>query len=482
MRLLMTLILTGFWFLSTAQERRIALIIGNSDYHAKATLKNPVNDARSMDETLKSLGFVTLRYENLGLNELKKAIDEFGKRLSDYEIGLFYYAGHGIQYKGRNYLIPIDADLRIAQQVEFDCVPADRVLAYMENSNTQVNLLILDACRNNPFESSWNRSVSGDGLAFMNAPSGSLIAYATAPGSVASDGYAGNGLYTSSLLQHIVTPNVTVEQVFKRVRAEIEAKTNKQQTPWESTSLKGDFYFNHDSTLVTSASTEIAGDKAAMRDLGHKRRHAFRIQAEVPVQIGFGYEFQATRNISLALQGGWLGQPNSLMMLNMMGSMGNEKLEVMIKSAFQSGKVYEGGINYHVGNNYFGMFGQSIQLSGAVATALIETNFDIDVSALPVKPGRTVVEPESIGIASSLIQAGVLYGRILPLKNPDWQVRLEFAISKNFASSTQLSSADRDLSSFEAQADAQLDSWFSKYAYVPSLTIGITRTLGSIIK
>lgn len=469
--------------LAHAQEKRLALIIGNSQYQSNATLKNPVNDARAMDEVLRTLGFATLRYENLNLNELKKAIDDFGRRLPEYDIGLFYYAGHGIQYKGKNYLVPVDADLHVAQQVEFDCVPADRVLAFMEHSGTDVNLLILDACRNNPFETSWNRSVSGNGLAFMNAPSGSLIAYATAPGSVASDGVDGNGLYTRSLLNNITVPNLTVEQVFKRVRAEIETITNKRQTPWESTSLKGDFYFNRDSALLVAAPEFSSHDNStASRDMQARRRHAFRIQAEVPVQLGVGYELQILKNFSVAAEAGKLIRPNSLMMLNMMGSLGSQRLEVMIKEAYKSGMVFSAGANYHFGYNYVGAFAQNIRMSGATATATFESNFNTDLDLLPVKPGSIGTESKPIELSTALVQGGILYGRILPLKNPNWQVRLEFSLSKNFASASRISSSRYDLSSLEAEVDRQLDGWFNKYAYIPSLTLSLTRMIGSTVK
>jgi hypothetical protein len=481
MRPVLALILCFVAWVAVAQEKRIALIIGNNEYRSNAVLKNPVNDARAMDETLQRLGFHTLRYENLGLNELKKAIDAFGKQLFAYDVGLFYYAGHGIQYKGRNYLVPVDVDLSIPQQVEFDCVPAERVLVFMEHSGTLVNLLILDACRNNPFERGWNRSIMGNGLAFMNAPSGSLIAYATSPGSVASDGAFENGLYTGALLRHMATPNITVEQVFKRVRAEIETITNNQQTPWESTSLKGDFYFNRDSSVATTSAIQVS-NAGGSRDLALRRRHALRVQAEVPFLFGFGYEFFISEKVAISAQTGWMNHANSLMMVNMMGSMGSDKLELMVKRAYQSGTLHEGGINYHFGNNYVGIFGQSVTMNGAVATAIVESNFNTDIGLMPVKPGRTDTEPQVIDITSRLTQVGMLYGRILPLKNTNWQVRLEFAVSKNFGSSTRLYSPDRDLSSFAKDVDSQFDSWFSKYAYVPGLTVGLTRTLGKVVR
>lgn len=225
------------------QERRLALVVGNSSYTFGGSLRNPVNDAQAMQRRLESLGFTVLRYENCSQAALRRAIDEFGRQLTNYDMGLFFYAGHGLQVKGRNYLVPVDAQLEVENDVEYDCVLADRVLAKMEAAGTRTNLVILDACRDNPFERSWNRNATGEGLAFMNAPRGSLIAYATAPGSTASDGTGTNGLYTAALLEHISTPNLTVEQVFKRVRSSVVDRSGGKQTPWESTSLTGDFFF-----------------------------------------------------------------------------------------------------------------------------------------------------------------------------------------------------------------------------------------------
>jgi WD40 repeat protein len=223
-------------------KKRIALLIGNGAY-LNSILANPENDAREFKNELIRFGFDVFEYENLNQIQMKKAIDEFGVKLKNYDVGLFYYAGHGIQSKGINYLIPVDAILGSEQQIEYDCVQADRILGAMEASGAKVNIMILDACRNNPFERSWTRTISGKGLAYMNAPSGTLIAYATAPGSTASDGSGKNGLYTSAILESIKIPNLTILQMFQNVRSIVSQKSNKQQIPWESTSLTGDFYF-----------------------------------------------------------------------------------------------------------------------------------------------------------------------------------------------------------------------------------------------
>ncbi len=230
-----------------SKERRLALVIGNSNYLHGGSLANPANDARAMARLLRTLQFQVITREDVSLTEMKRAIDLFGKTLAAHDVSLFYYSGHGVQVNGSNYLIPIDADMDTANDVEYNCVHAGRILAKMEGAGCRTNIVILDACRDNPFERSWARGIRrnpGGGLAFMNAPSGSLIAYATSPGSTAADGIAGeNGVYTAALLRHMPTPGITIEEMFKQVRVVVERQSNGRQTPWESTSLKGRFYF-----------------------------------------------------------------------------------------------------------------------------------------------------------------------------------------------------------------------------------------------
>jgi len=237
------------------QEKRLALVIGNSDYQYGGELANPVNDARSMEQVLKAVGFDVIKYENLDQKMMRQAIDNFGNLLKNYDVGLFFYAGHGVQAKGFNYLIPVDAALASEEDVEYNCVRADRVLGKMEATANKTNIVIFDACRNNPFERSWTRSPTGKGLAFMNAPTGSLIAYSTSPGNTASDGSGTNGLYTSALITYMFEPNITAIQMFQQVRTLVREKSFGGQVPWESTSLEGDFYFN----MGNSVRIELAG-------------------------------------------------------------------------------------------------------------------------------------------------------------------------------------------------------------------------------
>jgi len=238
----------------------VALVIGNSNYENGAPLANPENDAKDIGEKLKAAGFDVSQYIDLSQSEMKKAIDEFGLKLSTAEIGLFFYAGHGIQSRGHNYLIPVDAMLRTENDVEYNCVDAGRILAKMEDANTRTNIVILDACRDNPFERSWSRNSKGNGLAYMDAPGGSLIAYSTGPGKTALDGYNRNSPFTSGLLEYINTPNLNIEALFKLVRIKVMNNTDGEQVPWESTSLTGDFYFNADQDKTQTRLADILPD------------------------------------------------------------------------------------------------------------------------------------------------------------------------------------------------------------------------------
>ena len=221
-------------------ERRVALVIGNSAYQ-DAPLKNPANDARVMAQTLRALGFTVHAHENLGQKAMRRAVIAFGRELREGGVGLFYFAGHGIQVRGRNYLIPVDAVIEGEADVEIEAVDTGAVLAKMANAQNRLNIVILDACRNNPFGRSWRSADKG--LAFTTAPNGTLIAYATAPGSVAADGAGRNGTYTEALVRHMRRPGMKVEEMFKRVRVDVKTATRDRQVPWEYSSLVGDFYF-----------------------------------------------------------------------------------------------------------------------------------------------------------------------------------------------------------------------------------------------
>lgn len=235
-----------------AAEKRVALVIGNGAY-SEAPLRNPVNDARSMGAKLAQLGFKVILRENLTKLEMERAAFEFGEQLNADSVGLVFYAGHGLQVGGNNYLVPVDARISAEHRVRWEAFDINRVLNEMEAAGSQVNIVILDACRNNPFERRF-RSVEG-GLAQISAPKGTLIAYATGPNRTAADGTGANGLYTAELVRAIDTPGIVVEEVFKRVRVEVGRVSNGSQTPWEVSSLTGAFYFRPPSVVQPNAVT-----------------------------------------------------------------------------------------------------------------------------------------------------------------------------------------------------------------------------------
>ena len=226
-----------------ASNRRVALVIGNAKYTHVSPLVNPVNDSTAMATALQDLRFDrVISVKDANLRQMEQAVDDFYEELLQGSIGVFYYAGHGVQSEGENYLIPVDANIVVEGDLKLDTLPLARILNRMYEAGNDVNIVILDACRDNPFATSW-RSTSR-GLAFVNAPSGVLIAYSTSPGNVAADGDRGNGTYTEALLNHIRTHGLKIEDLFKNVRIDVKIATSDRQIPWESTSLTGYLAFN----------------------------------------------------------------------------------------------------------------------------------------------------------------------------------------------------------------------------------------------
>lgn len=236
-----------------AGEKRTALVIGNGNYH-NGMLRNPVNDARAVAERLRKLGFSVLLRENATREAMHQAMGEFANSLHADGVGLFYYAGHGMQIKGKNFLIPVDANIQSEDDVEFLGIDANLVLSRMDAAHSRVNLLILDACRNNPFTRNYRSANLG--LAQMDAPKGTLIAFSTAPGALAKDSGGPNSVYTKHLVERLPTPAMPVEQLFKEVRVAVAKETQDSQIPWESSSLMGDFYFVPAGTGAKTGMTE----------------------------------------------------------------------------------------------------------------------------------------------------------------------------------------------------------------------------------
>jgi uncharacterized caspase-like protein len=227
-------------------EKRVALVIGNSAYQHVSRLDNPTNDARLMATTLRTLGFTLVgdgALTDLDKGQFDSAVQNFGNQIVGADVALFYYAGHGIQLRGTNHLIPIDANPTKEADVDFQMVDVALVLHQMEGSGTRLNLVVLDACRNNPFGGRGLRS-SGGGLAQMNAPEGTLISYATQPGNVAQDGVDDNSPYTKALAQTLRRPGLGIFDVFNEVGLAVKRSTGGSQQPWVSSSpIDGSFYF-----------------------------------------------------------------------------------------------------------------------------------------------------------------------------------------------------------------------------------------------
>ena len=220
--------------------RRVALVVGNANYKVRP-LKNPRNDADDISRALRSSGFEVIDLRDATLTQMRTGVRQFGDRLINNDVGLVYYSGHGVEVKGRNYFIAVNADIMREDEIADQGLDVALVLEKMSTAGKGVNILIVDACRDDPFGRSF-RSVSR-GLAQMDAPRGTIIAYATSPGKVAADGEGRNSPYTKNLVKVMQQPNKPIEQVFKEVRRAVQEETKNMQTPWENTSLSGDFYF-----------------------------------------------------------------------------------------------------------------------------------------------------------------------------------------------------------------------------------------------
>lgn len=233
--------------LLAATEQRTALIIGNSAYET-GPLRNPVNDAADMAQALRDLGFDVVLKKNVHHQEMEESIEDFGKKLRRGGVGLFYFAGHGVQVGGINFLMPIGAKINKESDVKHRAVSAEKILDEMAYANNGLNIVILDACRDNPFARSM--SSASRGLAIISsAPEGTFISYATGAGQTAQDGDGRNSPYTAALLKNIKKPGLPIERVFKQVRVEL---SRQKQTPWELSSLKGEFYFRPGKQVTAS--------------------------------------------------------------------------------------------------------------------------------------------------------------------------------------------------------------------------------------
>jgi Caspase domain len=302
-------------------KRLTALVIGNGGYVDVNPLKNPTNDADDIGEILAKRDFTIIKKTDCTHKEMDLALKEFRAALKDSDVGLFFFAGHGMQIDGENYLAAIDADADTETDAKHSSLSLNRVIETMEKSGTATNIIVLDACRENPFERAWHRSASSRGLAPVYAPKGTIIAYATSPGQIASDGAGRNGAYTAALLKHIDTPDVSLENMFKRVRNTLSAATNGKQISWEHTSLAGDFFFNlslgarideYSDTALSDRLFVLDESKASHRIIQGLKTHDWyrqnpaldKLTAEVANKAGRNSMFVIGRNIYQAACGG----------------------------------------------------------------------------------------------------------------------------------------------------------------------------------
>ena len=224
----------------SAQQKRVALVIGNAEYFDSPKLKNPVNDANEMSAALMELDFEVNKLINVSFSEMLVSLKKFSNQIMNADVALFYFAGHGVQVNNTNYLLPVDAKFSNGEtDVQFEAINLEMVLRVMEYTNNKsLNLIILDACRNNPFKT-WTRG--SDGLAEVKAPSGTLIAYSTSPGAIAYDGDGENGLYTKALIDELKVSQRVID-VFINTRIKVEEESKGKQSPWELAKLRGKFF------------------------------------------------------------------------------------------------------------------------------------------------------------------------------------------------------------------------------------------------
>ena len=259
--------------LAANNENRIALVIGNSAYKNNKPLNNPANDAQAVSQLLNTAGFEVVMAFDLNRDVMKQTISEFSARIKEKganTVAMIYYAGHGLQVDGENYLVPVDAKFESEADLVENGVKLADVMAALEVVPSKARIVILDACRNNPFATSGD--AGGKGLAIVDAPAGSIVAYSTAPGTEALDGLGRHSPYAAAFMRTVKQPNMPIEQVFKKVRVLVHESTDSKQTPWESSSLTNDFVFFTNAVNGGGAAPAPvqAPVKLALADLGER--------------------------------------------------------------------------------------------------------------------------------------------------------------------------------------------------------------------
>ncbi|WP_421980376.1 caspase family protein [Roseibium sp.] len=253
-------------FLATAKglaaEKRVALVIGNATYEHAGELANPLNDADDIAGKLETLGFEVVKGTDLDFTGMRRTVRDFVNSLKDADIALFYYAGHGLQVRGRNYLVPVDAQLRSENDIDFEAMPISLVMSAMERLS-KTNLIFLDACRNNPLARNLARSMGtrsasvGNGLARIGSGVGTLVSFSTQPGNVALDGEGRNSPFTAALVEHLGHPGEDISQSLVRVRVDVLQATGGQQIPWENSSLTGKVILKQEETQASAETPDL---------------------------------------------------------------------------------------------------------------------------------------------------------------------------------------------------------------------------------
>ena len=231
-------------------DQRVALVIGNSNYQTAPKLANPGNDAQSMSQLLNSAGFEVTQATDLTRKDMVRVVQDFTAKVAERgpgTVAMIYYAGHGVQVEGENYLLPVDAKISSSYDLDGNSLRLVDLMGTLDSISSRMRIVVLDACRNNPFP---EVNDTGRGLAIVDAPNGSIVGYSTAPGMEAADGDGNHSPYTSAFLNIAREPNLPIEQLFKRVRLEVNNATRGRQTPWESSSLTSDFYFFGDTAVA----------------------------------------------------------------------------------------------------------------------------------------------------------------------------------------------------------------------------------------
>jgi hypothetical protein len=317
---------------------KLALIIGNSKYSRVEGLLNPANDARALAEALVASGFSVDVQLDLGQREMAAAIDAYVKALATREcVGLFYYAGHGLQLNWQNYLVPVDAAIEKVADIPARNIAVGTVIDGMRRAANPMNIIILDACRENPFAA--HMRLEQVGLGQMDAPRGTLLAYATAPGNLASDGIGAHGLYSEQLLREMRTPGAKIEDVFKRVRLGVRLASHGRQVPWESTSLEEDFYFNPPEQLRKLSREQEERAFAEERASYEKAREA----GEAPALRDYLHRYPSGRFVELA----------QLQLDEALARQGEKRVEAVPSEGnpFTSGSA-RGDTNFKVGDRF----------------------------------------------------------------------------------------------------------------------------------